>query len=316
MASKNPLLENAVASLCLGLEDFESGGAHRHLSAVRNLHAGVLLLFKERLRILSPADSKVVLVKRFTAFALRLDGSLKAVGKGKVTVGAREIRERFELFGIEVDWDRVVRVAQIRNAVEHYHPNANPKVIVELMSNCFLIVRDFVNDELGLDPLTLLGHQAWSTLLKHAEVHEKELVECTASVEAIDWESGLLDGGIGKLKCEDCRSSLLMAAEPNREAGLVCRACGNRHSFEESAERVVSKRFRWERYMAMKDGDDPPVAHCPSCLTETYLLDYEDEGCVICGETYGRKCEMCGNDMDPSESSICDHCRYIINKDD
>ncbi len=58
----SPLLRNAVASIRLGVEDFESGGQDRHLSAARNMHAGVLLLFKERLRALSPPGSKEVLV--------------------------------------------------------------------------------------------------------------------------------------------------------------------------------------------------------------------------------------------------------------
>jgi hypothetical protein len=56
-----PLLENAVVSIQLGLEDFSSKDERRVISAARNLYAGVLLLCKEVLRQLSPPASNDLL---------------------------------------------------------------------------------------------------------------------------------------------------------------------------------------------------------------------------------------------------------------
>jgi hypothetical protein len=58
------ILENAVQSLQIGIEDYQSTDQRRTLSAVRNITAGVLLLFKEKLRQLSPPNSNDVLIKQ------------------------------------------------------------------------------------------------------------------------------------------------------------------------------------------------------------------------------------------------------------
>lgn len=48
------LLDNAVLSIELGVEDYQTGDERRVLSAIRNLYAGVLLLCKQVLWNKSP----------------------------------------------------------------------------------------------------------------------------------------------------------------------------------------------------------------------------------------------------------------------
>jgi hypothetical protein len=48
------LLANAIESIQVGVEDYQAATRPRLLSAVRNIHAGVVLLFKEALRRRSP----------------------------------------------------------------------------------------------------------------------------------------------------------------------------------------------------------------------------------------------------------------------
>jgi len=43
------LLENAVQAIQVGVEDYGVASSPRLLSAARNIHAGILLLFKEAL---------------------------------------------------------------------------------------------------------------------------------------------------------------------------------------------------------------------------------------------------------------------------
>ena len=64
------LLENAVKSIELGVEDYRTGTHARLLSAVRNIHAGILLLYKEALRRLSPSGSNDVLMRSSLAYVL------------------------------------------------------------------------------------------------------------------------------------------------------------------------------------------------------------------------------------------------------
>ena len=61
---KMSILQNAIDSIVLGLEDFESSDHKRIISCVRNLFAGILLLFKYKLVLLSLPDSNEVLIKQ------------------------------------------------------------------------------------------------------------------------------------------------------------------------------------------------------------------------------------------------------------
>ena len=88
------ILKNAVASIHIGVEDYLSDDERRSLSAVRNLTAGVLLLFKERLRRLSPPDSDDLLVKKTLSPTMDKQGALRLVGEGKRTVSRVASDER------------------------------------------------------------------------------------------------------------------------------------------------------------------------------------------------------------------------------
>lgn len=96
------LLQNAADSIRLGLEDFDSEDDVRLLSAARNLHAGVLLLYKEKLRRLSPAGSNEVLLKKDIRPALDDRGTVIFVGSGKKTVDVQQIKERFKTLNVAV----------------------------------------------------------------------------------------------------------------------------------------------------------------------------------------------------------------------
>jgi len=57
------LLTNAVEAIQVGVADWRGGSRARLLSAVRNIHAGILLLYKEALLRVSPSESEEVLIK-------------------------------------------------------------------------------------------------------------------------------------------------------------------------------------------------------------------------------------------------------------
>ena len=74
------------------------------LSATRNITAGVLLLFKEKLRQLSPSDSDEVLIKQRIQPEFDANGSVIFKGDGKKTVDVQQIEERFKALNIEANW--------------------------------------------------------------------------------------------------------------------------------------------------------------------------------------------------------------------
>ncbi|MGH9895381.1 MAG: hypothetical protein ACREA0_26030, partial [bacterium] len=84
------LLNNAIASIQIGVKDSESDDPRRIVSSVRNVYAGMLLLFKEKLLRCSPPDSDGVLVRESFVPKVR-KGKVKIV-PSKRTVGTRRIQ--------------------------------------------------------------------------------------------------------------------------------------------------------------------------------------------------------------------------------
>jgi|SRR5271165_5504698 len=94
------LFNNAIESIQDGVEDFNRNDGRRLASAIRNIHAGILLLCKEKLRRLSPNDG-ILLYKQYVP-KKAADGSVKIIPVEKNTVDVQRIRERFSEFGITV----------------------------------------------------------------------------------------------------------------------------------------------------------------------------------------------------------------------
>jgi len=129
------LLENAINSIQVGFDDFQNGEDKRIVSSVRNMYAGILLLFKEKLVRMSPDSSNEVLLKAKIIPQKDDDGNLMFVGYGKNTVTRVQIRERFNNLNINVDWKAVDRIAELRNDLEHYnshriHPGVAHQVTI------------------------------------------------------------------------------------------------------------------------------------------------------------------------------------------
>src|SRR5258708_35911496 len=98
------LLTNAIESIQVGVEDYQAGSRPRLLSAVRNIHAGILLLSKEALRRESPKSSNEVLMMAKIVPSREPNGKAVVVGVGKNTADTRQIWERFKALGINTDW--------------------------------------------------------------------------------------------------------------------------------------------------------------------------------------------------------------------
>ncbi len=309
------LLTNATSSIRLGVEDFLAGSSDRMLSAVRNIHAGVLLLYKEALRRKSPDDSNDVLVKAQMRPKLDSSGILTFVGFGKKTVDIGQIKERFSGLGIQTDWALLDKITAARNDLEHYVPNHSQAALQGLMTNAFTIIRDFVTKELGEDPLQLLGEATWKAMLDVSTVYEEERASCEAAREAIDWESDALEEGVAELSCRDCGSDLLRPTNLNNEILLECSRCGSADSREAYVPRAIKLALEGDAYSAMKDGGDDPYASCPECGADAYVMS--ERRCALCHAEAQHDCERCGSDIPASEmgsSPMCGYCQYMYEK--
>jgi len=313
------ILQNAIDSIDLGIEDYNSEDPRRLVSCTRNIFAGILLLFKHKLATLSPPGSDEVLIKKMILPKVDKTGLLWQ-GKGSKTVDVQQIRERLDSLGVAVDWSRVEKINKYRNDVEHYFSSLSHNAVQALIADSFIVIRDFVRLHLGEDPLTLLGSPTWATLTSVTEVYEREKHECIEHIEAVDWKYDCISYALVDYRCKECGSGLIdvTATDADREtADFTCRSCGNRLSFEEITPLAISEYYARENHYSIKDSGEPATIICPSCGEDTYIL--EDDICVLCEESVERECQRCGIDIPPEEldgDGYCGYCAHMMSKDD
>jgi hypothetical protein len=316
------LLTNAVQAIQVGIEDYNTGAPARLLSAIRNIHAGILLLYKEALRRDSPPGSHDVLIKAKIVPARDAHGTVVFIGSGKKTVDTQQIRERFDALGITTDWKRLERIASARNDAEHYYLQVTQQALHGVIADAFLLIRSFVANELGDDPRKVLGEAAWQGMLNVSEVYAEERRHCQELMRKVDWVSGTLESGLEELACNACGSDLLRPTDPmpnkyRDDMYLQCSCCGETEDAQSFVPRAVRMALSASAYSAAKDGGESPYVSCPECGEEAYVMD--EERCAQCGESVEHTCIRCGNEIPAEEldsSPLCGWCAHMSLKDD
>lgn len=308
------ILQNALDSIAIGLEDFQSTDERRIISSTRNIFAGILLLFKHKLCELSPSGSYEALIKQKVLPEIDAAGAVNWIGKGKKTVDVQNIKERFESLKVSVDWKRLERINKYRNDIEHYYSTLNHESVQQLVSDSFLIIRDFIADELNENPKELLGDNYWKVLVDVNEVYEKEKQSCDSSLEKLNYFSNEILYALQAYRCSECGSGLIETEDTGAaaEASFKCRSCENVSHYEEIVNDAVNEYFADDAYMAHKDGGDSPVVDCPFCFNGVYL--FHEGVCVACGDSATHECERCGCNIPPEEISdekVCGYCSHM-----
>jgi hypothetical protein len=309
------LLQNAADSIRLGVEDFETGDTARLISAARNLHAGVLLVYKEKLRRLSPIGTEEVLLKQRIIPFLDSNGNLGFRGEGSKTVDIQQIKERCDNLGIVIEGSRLDRVTRIRNEIEHYYTRSGNDVVREIISDSFVLFRDFVRVELNEDPRLLIGEESWEAMTAIAEVYDRERQECVEAIQNYEWTASELQEAALETSCKECGSSLLEPKNDQRRPDVECRSCGKVYFFEEFAEHAMHVGIN---HLAIyMDGGESEIITCPHCAQETY--HYGLGKCVSCEESVAQQCAVCENPIPPNEledDAMCGYCRHKFSRDD
>jgi hypothetical protein len=314
------ILKNAVDSIILGIEDYQSSDPRRLLSATRNIVAGILLLYKHKLASLSPLGSDEVLIKQRVIPVSDPTVGVTWRGEGTKTVDVQQIRERCNSLGISADWKRVERIIKHRNDIEHYFSSLTQSALRSLVADAFILIRDFVRVQLGQDPLALLGADTWTVLMSVAEVYDKEKKECEARIDTVDWRFAQLHDAILEWQCPACGSELIDVTHTGVDRWQVilkCRSCGKEWDFENGAERAVGDFYGVQNFRSMKDGGEPATILCPNCSRETYDLDADC--CLLCEESVVRECRSCGITIPAEEidgEGYCSFCAHMMLKDD
>lgn len=322
------LLENAIDSIRVGVEDYETKENARSLAAVRNLHAGLLLLAKWVLVKSVPKATEDEVIR--VAYEPEPDGKggVRYVpGRGKQTIGLQDIHRRFKRFGLKLApaaKQRLQALADLRNDVEHRYAKAGDGYSRQTVSGAFVVASEMFRLG-GLDPVRKLG-DAWDVMLELNEVYEKELEACWATFEDVEWRFPVRTG-YGP-ECLSCGSGLVEQEDPsNVEQDLAagrCRSCGDEMDAEAVVECFVRASFEADDYVSVKETGEGVLFDCPSCMRETYVGEADDDGdligCLGCGYKLER-CVVCGTGLRPDDlygdsDNLCGYCGYRLSKDD
>ena len=309
------LLKNALESVEMGVEDFKNPDPRRAASAVRNLFAGVLLLLKEKLRLLSPPGTgDILLYQRWRP--TRTGGTVALVAKGTNTVGVDEIVERFKDLGLALDARRLHQVRDIRNDVEHHASNHTEAKVREAVAKAFVLVVAVLEDHLELRPHEVLSQSAWNAMLAEAETYKRLEDRCRRSIDAIadvpPWAADILDA----VDCASCGSELVEAAEESYfNTCFTCAVCGEVSELGCAVEAALGPTKAASDYEAATQGGEPAIGTCPSCGLDTFLI--EEDICAGCGDgRHYKECLRCGETLglDEQDSGLCSYCDHMHDK--
>jgi len=314
------LYDNAILSIKLGIEDFQlsqcpvedGGNPTRALSSVRNLYAGMLLLFKYK--VASSVDSEEDAYELIHNPPVKIlpqpdgTGGVTWVPQGKfknTTIDVTQIKERFESFNIDVDWRVVEKLQSCRNHLEHLHPKNTLGEVASFVADLFPVLSDFIISELKMLPRAILD-SSWDIMLAHKDFYDSKLDECKLSWE----DAGIPDGlqeFLNDCSCTECGSNLLKASEENIENGdlveqdeesfeYLCLACGEKDLISP----LIMDSFEREFFFWPPNGDEPTYERCYQCNHDTFVI----------GE---QLCRWCNYTLEETECSICEE---PLNQDD
>jgi hypothetical protein len=286
------LLKNAIDSIQVGVEDYQMEDDRRYLSAVRNICAGILLLYKEKLKRLSPEHDKEVLIKQSILPICDDQGNISFVGDGDKTVDVHTIEKRFKSLKINYEWKRFQDLNKLRNNIEHYYTEKSSSAVREVIVKSFIIIRDFISQYLEEEPFDLLGEECWQTLLETAEVYKAEEKNCRQSWENLGFKSSVLEHIVGNIRCPVCHSNLIKAQDKsNIFPSLSCSSCSNSFEVNDVVEDNCSSYDDAE--------DEDSFAHCNDCSSLSSVVKLGEKWiCFACHKIH--------NDNDVGYCKYCD----------
>lgn len=313
------IFDNAITSIVLGIEDFETGTDERMLSAARNYYAGLLLLAKECLVRAAPkADAMEIIGAKFKPKPDG-DGGVEHEVEGYATVDLNQLKARFKDFGLPWPKADINKLQRFRNDLEHYHLKEPVSALSEAIASSFPMVVDFFSI-LDEDPQTELA-SVWGTILEQREAFEKVQKKCFDSLENVDWPAEV--SNLDRMACPNCGSSLVGQSDPDNESREQvvgkCYQCGEEIDFEKMMEMVVAASYEDDAYIRAKQGLSSTIADCPECGAPAYVETGEVSVCFVCGESVSGECARCGNGIDVNEYNsdypgLCSYCAYVSEK--
>lgn len=302
----NTILANAIASITLGIEDYKSEGRHRSLSALRNISAGILLLFKAKLARLAPNET---LIKKDFQLTWK-DGEASWTAKGDKTIDYHGIQERFKLVGIRFDFKEMDRIISQRNRIEHYVADVPVEALRDSIANAVNLINRFCREHMEVEAASLFDPDTWQMVLQEKAIHDVEKKACNDRMGQMNWPyPELLTIAVDHYLCGTCGGDLVSPANPKaplKEIRFACAACGATEGYASAMEAAFLDWAAGENYHSIKNGGEAVSDDCDNCMSDLVLASRGY--CVACGYEHFKCCDGCGQLF--RKGHCCESCDY------
>ncbi|MCB0392054.1 MAG: hypothetical protein KDD58_12235 [Bdellovibrionales bacterium] len=306
------IYDNAIDSFVCGVEDYRIGTEARYKSALRNVYASLLLFMKQKLWSLSPENGEAMISHKIIP---RIVGSnVVFVAAGIRTIDTQDIEERFRSLKIKFNWKKFNEISKARNEIEHKYTSLKPEAVHEIITKAFIIISEFLIDEMNLDLKEEVGDDLYTCLIEIKEIFEKEKAECSKTWTNFKSESYLVNKEKNNLFCPNCASELIII---NPNGSSDCKFCDEHFDNESVIEAIAQNLFSYKSSYSYKDLLEPELIECPNCSHNSFVL--KEMVCANCGETCERDCIVCSSNIPICEidgSGICGWCQRQAEKDD
>jgi hypothetical protein len=303
------------------MEDYHDDDPRRVLSAIRNLYAGILLLFKHKLKELSPDGSDEALLK--TKVLPEVDsetGAVTWVGKGKKTVDVIDIIDRLKSLKVEgVEWKRLEDLQKIRNDIEHYYSQLPVERLKEAVANALHLIMQFCEPHLDEQPVNILGRECWDLMLSVASVYDAELKACRENLNSVSWAFEEVKASVPSMRCPICDSQLMKVIDTTAKRDrvkFICSSCQEKSDYGFVVGPAVSKSLASVNYCRYKDGGYPVTESCPECDADAFLPAHGACAACFCEQEY-TSCKRCdvGLSLDDQDlGGLCGYCHHVFQK--
>jgi hypothetical protein len=302
----NNILTNAIASITLGIEDYKSEGRHRPLSALRNISAGILLLFKAKLVQLAPDET---LIKKDFKLVWQ-DGQASWTAKGDKTIDYQGIQERFKLVGIRFDFKEMDRIISQRNRIEHYVADVPVEALRDSIANAVNLINRFCREQMKLEAASLFDPDTWQMVLQEKAIHDVEKKACNERMGQIKWPyPELLAIAIDHYLCGTCEGDLVSPVDPSaplKEIRFSCAGCGAAEGYASAMEAAFLSWACEENPRSIEHGGNAVSDDCDNCMSDLVLASRGY--CVACGYEHFKRCNQCGQTF--RKDHFCEFCDY------
>lgn len=274
------LLDNAIRSIQIGLDDYQSD--ERLVSSVRNIYAGILLLFKHKLFLLSGKETNAALIKQSVVPTIDSQGAVVWKGVGNKTIDVAGIKSRFKSLGIPVDWNTFDRISKHRNEIEHFFSPLSEDEASELLADCFIIISRFLSNNLNLDARGVLGDEAWQILLHAYQVYAYEIEKKSLAIDSLVFHHDIIKRIFVEFCCLSCSSPLVQPTRSGaaEDATFCCAECESKYSYDDICNMGVSELYISSFWAGLEE-ISRPFSNCEICYQGLYLKEYRV--CTACG---------------------------------